>query len=202
MGTPIPVVVGWGGVGPKQEGDGRSPQGVFELGQVFGYTQEPPTGAFFSSGSGLPYEPMAPGSICVDDPGSAYYGQIFDPDTLPEPARGARDWKSAEAMRRDLAHGDGLYRWGVVVRYNDEGVPGAGSCIFLHVWRGPQYPTAGCTAMAEEDLLSVLGWLRIGSEGGSEADPESVRGPVLIQGTRAYLESLGREGVLPYPVPG
>jgi hypothetical protein len=56
--------------------------------------------------------------------------------------------------------------------------------------------------MAEEDLLSVLGWLRIGSEGGSEADPESMRGPVLIQGTRAYLESLGREGVLPYPVPG
>ncbi len=202
VGTPIPVVVGWGGVGPKQEGDGRSPQGVFELGRVFGYTQEPPTGLFFPSGSALPYEHMAPGSICVDDPGSAYYNQIFDPDTLPESARVARDWKSAEAMRRDLAHGDGLYRWGVVVRYNDEGEPGAGSCIFLHVWRGPQNPTAGCTAMAEEDLLSVLGWLRIGSEGGSEADPESVRGPVLIQGTRVYLESLGREGVLPYAVPG
>jgi len=202
VGAPIPVVVGWGGVGPKQEGDDRSPQGVFELGRVFGYAPEPPAGSFFSSGSALPYEPMAPGSVCVDDPGSTYYGQVFDPDTLPESARGARDWKSAEAMRRDLAHGDGLYRWGVVVRYNDEGVPGAGSCIFLHVWRGPQNPTAGCTAMAEEDLLSVLGWLRIGSEGGPEADPESVRGPVLFQGSRAYLESLGREGVLPYPLPG
>ena len=202
VGIPIPVVVGWGGVGSKQEGDGRSPQGIFELGRVFGYALEPPAGPFLPSGSALPYEPMAPGSICVDDPNSEYYNRVFDPDTLPESARGARDWKSAEAMRRDLAHGDDLYRWGVVVRYNDEGVPGAGSCIFLHVWRGPQNPTAGCTAMAEEDLLSVLGWLRIGSEGGPEADPESVPGPVLIQGSRAYLESLGREGVLPYPLPG
>jgi L,D-peptidoglycan transpeptidase YkuD (ErfK/YbiS/YcfS/YnhG family) len=32
VGTPIPVVVGWGGVGPKQEGDGRSPLGVFRVG--------------------------------------------------------------------------------------------------------------------------------------------------------------------------
>ena len=208
VGAPIPVVVGRGGVGPKQEGDGRSPQGVFGLERVFGYAQEPPAGSVISSGRdlaaglALPYEPMAPGSVCVDDPGSAYYNLVFDPDTLPESARGAKDWNSAEAMRRDLAHGDELYRWGVVVRYNDERVPGAGSCIFLHVWRGPESPTAGCTAMAEEELLFLLGWLRIGSERGPETDPESVSGPVLIQGSRAYLESLSREGVLPYPVPG
>jgi len=202
VGAPVPVVVGRGGVGPKQEGDGRSPQGVFELGHAFGYAQEPPPGSLFPSGLALPYEPMAPGSVCVDDPGSAYYNLVFDPDTLPESVRGAKDWKSAEAMRRDLAHGDELYRWGVVVRYNDEGVPGAGSCIFLHMWRGPESPTAGCTAMAEEELLFLLSWLRIESERGPEADPQSVPGPVLIQGSRDYLESLSREGMLPYPVPG
>jgi L,D-peptidoglycan transpeptidase YkuD (ErfK/YbiS/YcfS/YnhG family) len=92
-------------------------------------------------------------------------------------------------MRRDLAHGDDLYKWGVVVRYNEGAVPGDGSCIFLHVWRGPDSPTAGCTAMAEENLLSVLGWLERGAEFS------------LVQGTRAYLEGLRREGLLPYDIP-
>jgi L,D-peptidoglycan transpeptidase YkuD (ErfK/YbiS/YcfS/YnhG family) len=93
-------------------------------------------------------------------------------------------------MRRDLAHGDDLYRWGVEVAYNPEREPGAGSCIFLHVWRGPGSPTAGCTAMPEDDLLTVLRWLRPGDD------------PVLVQGTRSFLEGLRDEGRLPYPVPG
>ena len=125
----------------------------------------------------------------MDDPASAYYNRVFDADTLSA----AMDWRSAESMRRDLAPGDDLYRWGLVVRYNDQAEAGAGSCIFLHVWRGPGSPTAGCTAMAEEDLLAILAWL----------DPKPVQGagPLLIQGTRAYLESLRAEGVLPYRIP-
>ena len=171
VGAPIPVVVGRGGVGPKQEGDGRSPEGVFELGPAFGYASElPPELA-------LPYEAMASGSVCVDDPASAYYNQILDPDTLPEAGPGAKDWTSFEAMRRDLAYGDDLYKWGVVVRYNDSAVPGAGSCIFLHVWRGSESPTAGCTAMAEEDLLSLIGWM----------EPGLGPNPILVQGTRMRI---------------
>jgi L,D-peptidoglycan transpeptidase YkuD (ErfK/YbiS/YcfS/YnhG family) len=135
-----------------------------------------------------PYEPQASGAVCVDDVASLRYNRVFDADTLAV----ARDWSSAEAMRRDLAHGDDLYEWGVVVRYNDEGVPGAGSCIFLHVWRSEDSPTAGCTAMAKGELLEVLAWLEWAGSGG----------PVLVQGTRSYLESLRREGVLPYPPPG
>jgi D-alanyl-D-alanine dipeptidase len=129
---------------------------------------------------------MVPGTLCVDDTASAFYDLVFDPDTLP----GARDWASAEAMRRDLAHGDDLYKFGVIVRYNPLRILGAGSCIFLHVWRGPESPTAGCTAMAEEDLLEVLGWL----------DPKAA--PLLIQGDRAFLEGLRDGGSIPYPVPG
>jgi D-alanyl-D-alanine dipeptidase len=134
---------------------------------------------------------MASGSVCVDDPASDYYNQVFDADTLPEAGPGAKDWTSFEAMRRDLAYGDDLYKWGVVVRYNDVGVPGAGSCIFLHVWQGSESPTAGCTAMAEEDLLSLIGWM----------EPGSGPNPILVQGTRTYLEGLSNEGVLPYRPP-
>jgi len=209
VGDPIHVVVGRSGVGPKREGDGRSPEGVFELGPLFGYGQEPPAVMDVSAETSFPYQSMAPGAVCVDDPASAYYNRVFDPDTLAESAAGAPEWNSFEAMRRDLVHGDDLYKWGVLVRYNDSTVPGAGSCIFLHIWRSPDSPTAGCTAMAEEDLLSVLGWLKRGPAGGPEVEsqtevepsPGFSLQPLLVQGTRAYLEGLASEGVLPYRIP-
>ncbi|MFO8175310.1 MAG: serine hydrolase, partial [Longimicrobiales bacterium] len=178
-GPPVPVVVGRSGVGPKKEGDGRSPQGMFSLGPAFGYAPEPPAGVEF------PFRAMAPASVCVDDTASAFYDLVFDADTLS----GAKDWDSAEAMRRDLAHGDDLYQLGVMVRYNADRVPGAGSCIFLHLWRGPGSPTAGCTAMAEDDLLEILRWLDPGAD------------PLLVQGHRGFLEELRAEKRLPYPVP-
>ena len=68
-------------------------------------------------------------------------------------------------MRRD----DILYKWGVVVDHNAAAIPGAGSCIFLHIWKSSSAPTAGCTAMPESDLVRLLRWL----------DP--ARHPILIQ---------------------
>lgn len=178
---PIPVVVGRSGVGPKSEGDGRSPEGVFPLGPAFGYSLQAPSGVRFD------YEPMAQGDVCVDDPESVHYNRVFDPRDLT--ADSAQDWTSAEAMRRDLAHGDSLYQWGLIVGYNEPPVPGRGSCIFLHVWRGPDSPTSGCTAMDQKDLLSVLRWLSPSAN------------PVLVQGDMEFLEELARKGVLPYPRP-
>jgi L,D-peptidoglycan transpeptidase YkuD (ErfK/YbiS/YcfS/YnhG family) len=35
-------------------------------------------------------------------------------------------------------------------------VPGRGSAIFLHVWRRPRHPTAGCIAFARADLAFIL----------------------------------------------
>ncbi|MBI3618052.1 MAG: L,D-transpeptidase family protein, partial [Candidatus Omnitrophica bacterium] len=63
---------------------------------------------------------------------------------------------SHEVLRRS----DGLYKYAVVIEYNtDPAIPGMGSAIFLHVWRGANKPTAGCVAMAEIDLLRLLQWL-------------------------------------------
>lgn len=177
VGEAMPIVVGRNGVGPKRESDGRSPQGMFPLGFAFGYEAEPPTG------TELTYRPLTPESVCVDDSNSSHYNRVvFEP-------REEEDWESAEAMRRDLAYGDELYSLGITVEYNADAVPGAGSCIFLHVWRGPGSPTTGCTAMSESHLRTLLRWLRPGHQ------------PVLIQGTRAYLDELRSEGRLPYPVP-
>lgn len=139
----------------KREGDGKAPAGIFRMRHAFGYA--PPGEVPWIR---LPYRQVHPGTLCIDDPASASYNRILETgDTAP-------DWHSHEAMLRE----DGLYRLGAVIGHNTDPVlPGAGSCIFLHLRRGLASPTEGCTALAEQDLERVLRWLDPGAQ------------PVLIQ---------------------
>ncbi len=61
-----------------------------------------------------------------------------------------------EALRR----ADPLYDLVGVLDFNrGPVVAGAGSAIFLHVWRKPRHPTEGCIAFARGDLVRILaGW--------------------------------------------
>jgi L,D-peptidoglycan transpeptidase YkuD (ErfK/YbiS/YcfS/YnhG family) len=150
----------------KKEGDGRAPAGVFSLSKVFGYATQP------MQGWKMPYLYLNSSVECVDDAASKFYNQIVDRSTVTP------DWNSSEHMRRS----DDLYRWGILVEHNSSPTaPGAGSCIFMHIWRGPGQPTVGCTAMAQENLESLIGWL----------DPKST--PLLIQLPMAEYQKL-REG--------
>lgn len=179
VGEDIPVVVGrnglaWGkglheargaeGEPVKQEGDGRAPAGVFRIGPAFGY---PP--AEEVSWIRLPYIHSTESFRCVDDVESAHYNRVVDSAAVE------KDWTgSVERMRRD----DHQYRLGAVVEHNwgARTRPGDGSCIFLHIWKGPGEGTAGCTAMEESAMREVLRWL----------DP--ARDPVLVQLPRADYE--------------
>jgi D-alanyl-D-alanine dipeptidase len=189
VGAPIPVVVGKNGLGwgagvaqgrdagrrgagdpVKQEGDGKSPAGIFRLSTAFGYAAQEP------SEWKMPYVRLTPSVECVDDARSKFYNRVVDRAAV------APDWKSSEQMLRP----DGLYRWGLVVDHNAEPVtPGAGSCIFLHTWLGPGEGTTGCTAMAQEQLEGVLARL----------DP--ARRPLLVQLPRAQYKKLRRHWKLP-----
>jgi D-alanyl-D-alanine dipeptidase len=127
----------------KREGDGKSPAGTFALGASFGYASQSVPGARVS------YAALDDSWVCVDDPRSSRYNRVFD-------AAGVmKDWSSAETMRR----ADELYRWVVVVDHNADATPGAGSCIFLHLWSGPEGGTAGCTAMDRPVMEELLAWL-------------------------------------------
>ncbi|MBF8262931.1 MAG: hypothetical protein HW387_596 [Parachlamydiales bacterium] len=44
-----------------------------------------------------------------------------------------------------------------------------GSAIFMHIWRDPGFPTAGCTAMQEKDIGDIVSWL------------DEKKHPVLVQ---------------------
>lgn len=128
----------------KREGDGRSPAGVFEIGAAYGYDA-------VREGVALPYVQATSELRCVDDPASRHYNHIVST------AHTAVDWKSAEYMRRD----DELYEIAIVVEHNTQPIePGAGSCIFIHVWRGPDSGMTGCTAMPWGTLETIASWLK------------------------------------------
>ena len=132
----------------KQEGDGRSPAGIFAIGPAFGYAEH--------ISSQMPYQPMLASSYCMDVPASPLYNQIVDAAKVGEAAVKG----STEAMRLDLHNnGDRRYREGFVIEHNPAAVPGQGSCIFAHLWRKPGEATAGCTAMEPEHMSALLEWL-------------------------------------------
>ncbi len=157
-----PIVVGrngsaWGiGLhdpqrGPvKREGDGRAPAGIFAIGTAFGYAD--------AADTALPYAAMGRSDWCIDVVDSPLYNRIVDADVVgPDRVAG-----STEPMRRDLhADGDQRYRLGFVIAHNPGNVPGAGSCIFAHLWKSPGETTAGCTAMADPVMRELLAWLSL-----------------------------------------
>jgi L,D-peptidoglycan transpeptidase YkuD (ErfK/YbiS/YcfS/YnhG family) len=145
----------------KREGDGKAPAGAFSLLRAFGYA---PTDSVRTR---FPYTRTTPDLICIDDVRSEFYNLVVN---LAEKGLDRKNLPSHEEMLRD----DDLYRWVITVGHNiNPPEKGAGSCIFLHVWRGPDSFTAGCTAMSGENIVHLLGWL----------DPS--RHPVLVQLDRA-----------------
>lgn len=112
------------------------------MGPSFGFSLTPLVN------SHQPYMSLKDTHVCVDDVESMHYNQIVNT------THGLTDWRSGEKMREVS-----LYKWGSVIDYNAERISGVGSCIFMHVWRNPEAGTAGCVAMAEEDLTMLLVWL-------------------------------------------
>ena len=135
------AILGRNGFGiTKKEGDGQTPQGVYPLTQAFGYAP---------MSLKIDYLKVNEYHYCIDDVKSKLYNKIVE-STLD-----AKDYYSFEYMRRS----DDLYQYGVVIDYNKEQISGAGSCIFLHVKRDDDKPTAGCIAVAKEDMQYILNWL-------------------------------------------
>ena len=153
--------LGWGvGLHPhvaiapqKREGDSKAPAGIFKLSAVF---SKNPKNTYK-----LPFIFVDEHTEAVDDVKSTYYTKIVN--TNDEEV--IKDWDSSEKM-----HEIDLYNLGAVVDHN---MPvknkEAGSCIFLHEWRGEDSPTAGFTAMDAQDLKVTCEWL------------DSAKKPLLVQ---------------------
>ena len=133
----------------KQEGDKKAPIGIFKLSSVFGYEK--------NQNLNMPYIYTSKDLICVDDSNNRDYNKIIHmPSNKPS---------SFEFMKRD----DDQYKLGIVVEHNKQAIKQRGSCIFMHLQKEKDAPTAGCTSMSYNDLKKIVFWL------------DKSKNPILVQ---------------------
>ncbi|MEM1274257.1 MAG: L,D-transpeptidase family protein [Pseudomonadota bacterium] len=92
---------------------------------------------------------IGPSDLWSDDPGDEDYNLLVRAPYAHSHER--------------LARADRQYDLILVTDWNwPRAVRGRGSAIFIHVWRGPGQPTAGCIALGKHNLLWIVRRLRFG----------------------------------------
>ncbi|MCR8633010.1 L,D-transpeptidase family protein [Paenibacillus radicis (ex Xue et al. 2023)] len=136
----FPAVIGRNGsTNDKTEGDGKSPKGMYELGESFGTKQAP-------AGIIIPYHQVTNYDYWIDDQYSDDYNQWMHYEGNP-----SDHWKSFERLNHRL------YTHAIIVKYNMAPIiKGKGSAIFMHQWEGENSPTAGCVAMSYDNLVRLM----------------------------------------------
>jgi L,D-peptidoglycan transpeptidase YkuD (ErfK/YbiS/YcfS/YnhG family) len=146
LGRRFAVAVGRGGIVPaaaKREGDGATPAGMH---RIVGMLWRPDRMARPARWA----VPVGPGDLWCDDPRHEDYNLMV---RAPFAA-------SAERLRR----ADPLYDLVLVTDWNwPRAERGRGSAIFVHRWRRPGCPTAGCIAFAPADLRWIAPRIRPGT---------------------------------------
>ena len=145
-GRSFPCSVGRGGIVPaaaKREGDGATPDGIL---RIVGCLYRPDRVTQAPDWA----QPIGPGDLWSDDGRDPAYNH---------PVRAPHGF-SHEHLRR----ADPLYDLVLITDWNwPDAEPGRGSAIFLHRWRRPRHPTAGCVAFDPADLLGLAWRLSPGS---------------------------------------
>lgn len=141
LGRRFPCTVGRSGITDrKREGDGATPRGTHRL---VGMLYRPDRMARPADWA----LPIRPGDVWCDDPGASDYNLLA---RAPLAA-------SHEALRR----AEPLYDVILVTDWNwPHASPGQGSAIFVHQWRKPGHPTAGCVALSPQALRWIAPRIR------------------------------------------
>jgi L,D-peptidoglycan transpeptidase YkuD (ErfK/YbiS/YcfS/YnhG family) len=146
LGKRYACTIGRGGLTrDKREGDGATPLGTL---RIMGMYYRPDR----VCSNHLPHwaVPVRPGDLWSDDSRDADYNHLVR----------APHGFSHERMRR----ADPLYDLVMITDWNwPDAVPGKGSAIFVHSWRRPGFPTAGCIAFAREDLFRIAPRVQMGT---------------------------------------
>jgi len=146
LGRRFACTIGRGGITrDKREGDGATPIGTH---RIMGMLYRPDR----LRGADLPCwaRPIRLRDLWSDDPGDPAYNHLVR----------APHGFSHEEMRR----ADPLYDLVMITDWNWPcATPGKGSAIFVHSWRRPGFPTAGCVAFARADLLWIAARIQPGA---------------------------------------
>ncbi len=143
LGRTFPCAIGRGGIVPapaKREGDGATPEGVHRIVGMLYHPARLTAPADWAL-------PTAPSGGWSDDSEDPDYNLMV---RLPHGF-------SHERLQRP----DPLYDLILITDWNwPQAEPGRGSAIFVHTWRKPRFPTAGCVAFARADLLWIAARIR------------------------------------------
>ena len=121
----------------KEEGDERTPAGIYRIGAMFGFAKDKRPN----------YIHLTPGrQFCVEDTSSPYYGQIVSQSSVSENTLGQK-MASEQQFRR-----------GLFIDYPPRPAFKAGSCIFVQVWRGEGVATSAHIGLPEESILRLQDW--------------------------------------------
>jgi len=143
-GRRYPCSIGRGGRRvAKREGDGATPVGTHRIAMTLYRPDRIRCPAPWA-------QPILPGDLWSDASEDAAYNTHVRAPYAP----------SHEALRR----ADPLYDLILVTDWNwPDAVPHMGSCIFMHQWRRPGYPTEGCVALKRADLYRLSGEIMPGT---------------------------------------
>jgi L,D-peptidoglycan transpeptidase YkuD (ErfK/YbiS/YcfS/YnhG family) len=135
-GQRFPCVIGRGGISSnKREGDEATPAGTHRIVDMLYRPDRMPPPQDWAM-------PILPGDIWCDDPDHENYNHMA---RTPFAA-------SHEALRRP----DPLYDLILTTDWNwPIAEPDRGSAIFVHRWRRPGYPTAGCVGLRADHLRLI-----------------------------------------------
>lgn len=135
MGRRFPCTIGRSGIVPardKREGDGATPAGEHRLVGMLYRPDRLTRPADWAL-------PIGPSDLWSDDPRDEDYNLMVR----------APHGFSHERLRR----ADPMYDLVILTDWNwPQADPGRGSAIFIHQWRCPGAPTAGCVAFSRRDL--------------------------------------------------
>lgn len=129
----------------KREGDGATPIGTHRIAGMY-YRPDRLRGVVLPQWA----QPIGLRDLWSDDGADPAYNHLVRAPHL----------FSHEVMRR----ADPLYDLVMITDWNwPDAVPGCGSAIFLHQWRRVGFPTAGCVAFAQADLLWIAARVQLGA---------------------------------------
>ena len=136
LGRRMPCVIGRGGLSDtKAEGDGATPRGVHRITGLLYRPDRMTRPAPWAA-------PIRPGDLWSDDPADPAYNRL-----VRAPHRFGH-----EVLRR----ANPMYDLILLTDWNwPDALAGRGSAIFVHQWRRPGYPTAGCVALRRDHLAWV-----------------------------------------------
>ena len=135
-----PGFIGKYGLGKTREGDGMTPVGTFHFTRAFGIAADP--------GCAMPYHQVTDDDYWSGDGREGYgYNTMVSVNDLPD--------LSVDDCEHLIDYVN-EYQYCLNISYNEDGVPGVGSAIFLHCFGAVKPYTGGCVAIPTDRMITVL----------------------------------------------